>query len=143
MPKYGPPTAKPSSSGATFKAGGNIIGAFATGTKSKASATFIATVPDQTVDIVEALEALHAELARIPNIEPKALTSLIKAKEEAAKTHAVAHAEVTSLVEQAVKYAGAAAGFAGAVEQLAPRVKRIWDWAGATLPDWASTLGLS
>ena len=88
------------------------------------------------------MQALRAQLAQIPGIESKALTRLDEAQEEAAKAEPEA-GEITSLVDQATRYATKAAGFAGAIEQLAPHLKRVWDWAGTALPDWASALGLS
>jgi hypothetical protein len=99
-------------------------------------------VPDRTIgDIAATLEALHAQFTQIPGIEQKALTRLGEAKDEAAKAEPVP-SEITALVDQATRYATTAAGFAGAVEQLAPHLKRVWDWAGAALPDWVSTVGL-
>ena len=98
--------------------------------------------PDRSIDIVGTLQALRTHLAQIPGIEPKALTRLDEAEEEAAKAEPET-GEITLLVDQATRYATKAAGFAGAIEQLAPHLKRVWDWAGTALPDWASALGLS
>ena len=99
------------------------------------------TAPDSSIDITETLRALRVLFAQIPDIEPKALTRLDEAKDEAAKAE-TQPTEITSLVEQATGYATKAAGFAGAVEQLAPYLKSVWDWAGGALPNSLSALGL-
>jgi hypothetical protein len=130
-----------SQNGVTFNAGRNIQGAFATGQRATATATFIEPASASAVDISATLEAVRNCLAGVPGIEPRALTRLVEAKEEAAKPSPVS-AEITSLVGQAIQYGTKAAGFADAVEQLAPLVRSVWGWAGEALPEWASRLGL-
>ncbi|HUB46857.1 MAG TPA: hypothetical protein VMB73_17900 [Acetobacteraceae bacterium] len=126
----------------TFSAGRDNKGAFAVG--KGATATNISTEAPPAnpgIDLAAVLDAIRVQLAQIPEVDPKALTRLDEAKTEAAKP-APEPEEVTSLVEQATRYATKAASFAAAAEKLGPLVKQVWEWAGAALPDWASAVGL-
>ena len=125
-----------------ISAGRDNRGAFAIGKNSTATATITdSSTSEQPMDITGALQALRDHYSNIPGIDAKALTRLDEAKDEASKDTANP-SEVTDLVDQAVRYASRAASFAGSVEKVAPLLHHVWNWAGATLPDWAATLGL-
>lgn len=129
-------------SGASFIAGRDNKGAFATGRGSTATATITETVaPDSNVDILAVLAALRDTLAHTPGVERKALTRIEEAKEEAAKPEPKRE-EVKSLVAQATQYAKDAAGFSDAVEKLKPHLVQIAAWTGSAWQVWARALGL-
>jgi hypothetical protein len=135
------PDGTPNPTSVSFSAGRDNKGAFAIGNYATATATLTETVtPDQGIDITATLEALRVQLAQIAGVDTKALTRLDEAKEEAAKDDAEP-AEITTLVDQATRYATKAAGFAAAAGQVAPLAKQVWNWAGTALPDWIAALG--
>lgn len=126
----------------TFHAGRHNNGAFAVGTHATATAIISEMAPgNPVIDIAQTLQTLRAAFGEIPGVEVKALTRLEEASQEAAKPAPEAK-EITTLVDQATRYATKAAGFASAVDKLAPHLKRVWDWAGSALPEWAASLGL-
>jgi hypothetical protein len=127
---------------ATFSAGGDIKGAFATGDFSTATASITETVaPDPSIDIVATLAALRQIMALVPEIDRKALTRLDEAKEEAEQKQPKRD-EIKSLIAQATGYARGAAGFAEAAESLKPHLQQAAAWLGSTWQSWAPTLGL-
>lgn len=129
-------------SGPTFTAGRDNKGAFATGKRATATATITETVaPDPTIDIVAVLAALQGTLARLPGVDPKALTRIEEARAEAARREPKRE-EVKSLVAQATQYAKDAAGFTEAAAKLKPHLQQVAAWAGSTWQAWAPTLGL-
>ena len=129
-------------SGASFNAGRDNKGAFATGAGSTATATITeTTAPDPSVNIQAELEALQHILAALPALDPKALTRLDEARQEAAKPDPN-RGEVGQLIAQATEYASGAAGFADAAEHLTPHLQQVASWLGNSWPHWASSIGL-
>ena len=118
----------------TFTAGRDIKGAFATGTNSSAVATMSESVtPAGNVDITAAIAALHDIMRSLPDLEPRALTRLNEAREEANKP-IPKRDEVKSLIAQATMYAREVSGFAEVTEKLKPHLQAIAAWLGSTDP---------
>ena len=127
---------------ASFVAGRDNKGAFATGEESTATATINETIaPDPNIDILAVLAALQSVLTCMPGIERKALTRIEEAREEAVKPEPKRD-EVKRLVAQATQYAKDAATFSDAVEKLKPNLMQIAAWTGSTWQAWAPMLGL-
>jgi hypothetical protein len=118
-------------SGPTFTAGRDNKGAFATGARSSATATISETNESSSnVNIQPTLAGIREILTGVPGLDPKALTWLDEASEEAEKAEPDRD-EVGRLVNQAAQYAKKAAGFAVAAERLAPHLQQVGAWVGS------------
>jgi hypothetical protein len=116
--------------------------AAATGTRSKATATYSETAPrDPSVDLSAEIAALREILAGLRGVDSKALTRLDEAQAEAKKPEPN-RKEVHDLITQAARYAKGAEDFAEHTEKLVPRLTRIAAWLGQAWSSWAPNLGL-
>jgi len=90
--------------------------------------------------------ALAAELAAIRELlgqlQAPGAVEAVKQAEEEAVTPKPEKATVLSRLEQGVKIASAAEGFAAQSDKLIPRLKAIAAWAGHNWESWRPMLGL-
>lgn len=89
------------------------------------------------ISISAELKALREILAGLG-----ASTVPVDAAENAADAPKPEHQKVISYVENAVKLASTANGFAEQADKLIPRLQHIATWAGQTWDTWRSALGL-